>query len=112
VTGFVVLAIVRDVWAVPVGVALVSLSAGALISVVAAVVGDLTADNRSGITMGGMATAGDLGSAMGPLVAYPLASALDLRWVYLFCAALLASSLLASLARWQPAAGQRRHDMV
>jgi MFS family permease len=112
VIGFVALATARGVWAVPVGVALVSLSAGALISVLAAVVGDLTTNNRSGITMGGMATAGDLGSATGPLVAYPLASALDLRWVYLFCAVLLVSSLLVSFSRWQPAAGQRGRDMV
>ena len=51
--------------------------------------------------MGAMATAGDIGSATGPLVAYALASALDLRWVYLLCAVLLASCLLATLGSRQ-----------
>jgi MFS family permease len=101
VAGFVALATAPGVWAVPAGVALVSLSAGALIAVLAAVVGDLATSNRSGITMGAMATAGDIGSATGPLVAYALASALDLRWVYLLCAALLASCLLATLGSRQ-----------
>ena len=103
VSGFVVLTVVRGVWAIPVGVALVSLSMGALIAVVAAIVGDLTAGNKSGIAMGGMATAGDIGSAAGPLVAYALASVLDLRWVYLCCAVLLASCLLATVGKWQRA---------
>jgi MFS family permease len=97
VAGFVTLALVPGVWAVAAGVALVSLSAGALIAVVAAVVGDLIAGRRSGMTMGAMATAGDLGSATGPLLAYQLAAVLDLRWVYLLCGALLALCLLATL---------------
>lgn len=101
VTGFATLALAGGVWAVPVGVALVSLSAGSLIAVLAAVVGDLTAGNRSGITMGGMATAGDIGSASGPLFAYALASVLDLRWIYLLCAVILASGLLATLGKRQ-----------
>ncbi len=106
VTGFIALATARGVWAVPAGVALVSLGAGALVAVLAAVVGDLTAGNRSGITMGGMATAGDIGSAMGPLLAYALASALDLRWIYLLCAVMLASCLLATVGELQAGARQ------
>jgi len=49
--------------------------------------------------MGIMATAGDMGSATGPLVAYALASFLALRWVYLLCAGLLALALLATVER-------------
>ena len=121
VAGFVTLATARGIGAVPAGVALVSLSAGALIAVLAAVVGDLAAGNRSGITMGGMATAGDIGSATGPLFAYALASALDLRWVYLLCAVLLASCLLATLGsrrlgqaqatQQEPGAGRAEHSI-
>jgi MFS family permease len=106
VAGFVVLAVINAVWTVPAGVALVSLSAGALIAVLAAVVGDLADSGRSGITIGGMATAGDIGSAAGPLVAYALAVTLDLRWVYLVCAVLLASCLLATLSRLHRVVGQ------
>jgi len=101
VSGFVLLAVARGAWAIPAGVALVSLSMGALVAVIAAVVGDLTAGSRSGIAMGGMATAGDIGSAAGPLFAYAFASALDLRWVYLSCAVLLATCLLATVGKWQ-----------
>jgi MFS family permease len=97
VVGFMVLALSSAVWSMPAGVALVALSAGALITVLAALVGDLTAGDRQGISMGGLATAGDIGSATGPLVAYALAVVLDLRWVYLLCAAALASGLIATL---------------
>ena len=98
-TGFAALALAGGVWAVPVGVALVSLGAGALIAVLAAVVGDQAAGGRSGTAMGGVATAGDIGSAAGPLFAYALASTVGLRWVYLFCAVALTSCLLATVGR-------------
>ena len=97
VVGFVAVALVADVRAVPVGVALVSLSAGSLVTVLTAIVGDLSGLGRSGRTMGGLATAGDLGSALGPLLAYGAAAVWDLRWIYRFCAAALASCLLATL---------------
>jgi DHA1 family multidrug resistance protein-like MFS transporter len=99
VGGFVTLALAGGMWVAPVGVALVSLSAGALIAVLAAVVGDQAAGRRSGIAMGAVATAGDIGSAAGPLFAYALAPVLDLRWVYLFCAVALISCLLATRGR-------------
>jgi len=81
------------------GVALVSMSAAALPATLAALVGDLAAGNRTGVTMGGLATAGDLGSATGPLVAYALAPVLDLRWIYLLCAVALASGLIATVGQ-------------
>jgi MFS family permease len=98
-TGFLVVALLAGVGAVPAGVALVSLSSGALLTSVAALVGDLARGERRGITMGGLATAGDIGSALGPLLAYALAVTLDLRWVYLFCAFALASGLLATVGQ-------------
>jgi MFS family permease len=100
--GFVILVLPAGLGAMSLGVALVSVCAAALTAVLAALVGDLAADNRSGLIMGGLATAGDLGSATGPLVAYALAPVLDLRWVYLFCAVALASGLIATIS-------QRRH---
>ncbi len=97
--GFVILALPIGVWAVPTGVAMIALSAGALITALVALVGDLTAGDRQGITMGGLATAGDIGSATGPLVAYALAVTVDLRWVYLLCAVVLASGLIATIGQ-------------
>ncbi|MGD8737624.1 MAG: MFS transporter [Anaerolineae bacterium] len=99
VSGFVVLALVGHVWAVPVGVILVSASAGALATALAALVGDLAAIERQGVTMGALATAGDTGSALGPLVAYWLVVAVDLRWVYLLCALALGSGLIMTLGQ-------------
>jgi MFS family permease len=60
---------------------------------VAAQAGDMTQVRSQGMMMGLYATGGDLGSAAGPLVAYSLATAIDLRWVYLFCAGLFLAAL-------------------
>jgi MFS family permease len=98
-TGFLVLALLGSVGAVPAGVAAVSLGAAALAATLAAIVGDLAQEGRQGVTMGGLATAGDIGSALGPPLAYALVVALDLRWVYLVCALALASGLLAAIGQ-------------
>ena len=95
--GFSLLAVSGSVLAIPSGVALIAISAGALLATVAALVGDLAPEGRPGRTMGGLATAGDIGSALGPLLAYALAVVLDLRWVYLLSALVLGTALLASL---------------
>jgi MFS family permease len=95
VAGFMVMALPLSVWVVLIGVGLVATGTGALIAVLAALVGDRVAGSRPGAAMGALATAGDVGSATGPLVAYALAAHLDLRWVYLACLGVL---LLAGLA--------------
>jgi MFS family permease len=97
--GFVVLAVLTSVEAVPAGVALISLSAGALAATVTALVGDLAERQRQSLTMGGLATAGDIGSALGPVFAFGLLVVLDLQWIYLACALALASGLIATLGR-------------
>jgi MFS family permease len=85
--GFLILACGTDLWLIVAGVALVALSSGALLAALAALVGDATTASRQGRAIGGLATAGDLGSASGPLLAYALIPVIDLRWVYLMCAA-------------------------
>jgi MFS family permease len=100
-TGFLLLVLVAQLWAVLIGVALVSLSAGALLAVLAALVGDRATAGRQGVMMGALAAAGDIGSAAGPLLAYALAVTLELRWVYLMCAVVLASGLIVSGVRRQ-----------
>jgi MFS family permease len=97
--GFLVLALMSGVGAIPTGVVAVSLGAGALVATLAAIVGDLATEGRQGVTMGGLATAGDIGSALGPLLAYALVVTLDLRWVYFFCALAMASGLVAAAGR-------------
>jgi MFS transporter, DHA1 family, multidrug resistance protein len=84
-----------------VAVMLVASGAGALIAVLAALVGDRVAGDRPGVAMGALATAGDIGSAIGPLLGYALAVRLDLRWVYLMCAGLLALGLVIALRQGQ-----------
>jgi DHA1 family multidrug resistance protein-like MFS transporter len=104
VAGFLLLTLVGKVWIVPLGVILASLGAGALLTALAALVGDLAAEDRQGVTMGSLATAGDVGSAAGPPLAYALAVSVDLHWVYLSCAAALVLGLVATFA---PAARQQ-----
>jgi MFS family permease len=95
--GFVVLVFLQSVGAVPTGVALVSLSAGGLVATLVALVGDLAEGQRQGLAVGGLATAGDIGSATGPPLAYGLAVVVGLRWVYLFCVLALVSALLVAV---------------
>lgn len=97
--GFVVLAFLTSVGAVPAGVGLISLSAGSLAATVTALVGDLAEGKRQGLTMGGLATAGDMGSALGPVFAFALAVVLDLRWIYFLCAVAVLSGLLATVGQ-------------
>ena len=93
--GFGVLILGREIWTVPLGVILIALSTGVLLTTLAALTGDLATSDRQGQAIGRMATAGDLGSAAGPLLAYALLAWIDLRWVYLLCGLGFASSLLA-----------------
>ena len=50
------------------------------------------------MVMGGLATAGDLGAAAGPLAAYALLGTVGLHTAYALCAELVGSALLALAA--------------
>jgi MFS family permease len=93
--GFGVLILGQAMWTVPLGVILVALSSGALLTTLAALTGDMATSDQQGRAIGRLATAGDLGSAAGPLLAYSLLAVVELRWVYLLCSLGFASSLLA-----------------
>jgi MFS family permease len=95
IAGFGVLILGRGIWTVALGVILIALSSGTLLTTLAALTGDLAASDRQGFAIGRLATAGDLGSAMGPLLAYSLLSLISLRWIYLLCGLTFVSSLLA-----------------
>lgn len=61
-------------------------------------IGDAAAPERRGAMMGGLATANDLGAAIGPVVAYALAASRGLGVAYGLCAVVTASAV-AALAR-------------
>jgi DHA1 family multidrug resistance protein-like MFS transporter len=96
--GFVLLILPVPIWVVLAAVCMVAAGAGALIAVLAALVGDRVAGARPGMAMGALATAGDMGSASGPLVAYALVSSLELQGVYLLCLLALMSVALLSFS--------------
>jgi MFS family permease len=95
ISGFGVLIFGQDIWTVALGVILIALSSATLATNLIALTGDLAASGRQGRAIGRLATAGDLGSAMGPLLAYALVSLTSLRWIYVLCGLTFISSLLA-----------------
>jgi MFS family permease len=92
--GFGFLALGAGLWSILVGVVLTALSDGALPTAAAALVGDISAENRRGAAVAIYATVGDLGAGLAPLTAYALASAWGLEDVYAACAGTMLASLL------------------
>ncbi len=86
VAGFGLLFRATSLWAIALGVLLSAVSGGAGLATLAALVGDLAPPGREGTAMGAYAAAGDVGSMAGPFLAFALASAVGLQWVYLLCA--------------------------
>jgi MFS family permease len=86
VAGFGLLFRATSLWAIVLGVLLSAVSGGAGLATLAALVGDLAPPGREGTVMGAYAAAGDVGSMAGPFLAFALASAVGLQWVYLLCA--------------------------
>ncbi len=107
VTGFALMA-----WGAPgavvAGVLLASASAGGVQSLATTLAGDLTGARWRGRAIGLLHTAGDLGSALAPPIAYALLPWAGLRGLYLLCAAMSAAGLLpALLYRAQERVGDR-----
>jgi MFS family permease len=92
--GFVTLAGGRGVALVITGVVLVSVGEGFSQPAVVVWTGDGAPPHLRGVVMGGLSTAGDLGAALGPLVAYALLETAGLRSAYALGAALAVSALL------------------
>jgi MFS family permease len=91
--GFIILAFAQSLWSVLLGVALSALSGGAAVAVLAALMGDSVPSGRMGAAMGAYATAGDIGSAIGPTLAFSLVPLVGLKLVYLFSALIFAAGL-------------------
>jgi MFS family permease len=92
--GLLVLSTGRGVALVIAGVVLTSMGEGLLHPAVVVWTGDGAPPHLRGVVMGGLATAGDLGAAIGPLVAYALLETTGVRAAYGLCAALMLSALL------------------
>ncbi|MBN2393249.1 MAG: MFS transporter [Anaerolineae bacterium] len=89
------------------GALLVAASKGALQSMATTVTGDVVGPAQRGRAIGVLHTAGDLGSAIGPSVAYALLPWLDLHGIYWLCAGIFALSF--GLALWMQS---RKPSMV
>jgi MFS family permease len=104
ILGFGLLGVAETLPLILVAVVLSAFSAGGGMAALTAALGDRAAGHRRGLLVGAYATAGDTGSALGPLIAYPLATALPLSSAYLLCAAAFTAGLiyLAALPAPQP----------
>ncbi len=80
------------------GIALAAVASGGIQTLATALTGDLVSQEQRGRAVGLLHTAGDLGSAIGPPVAYALLPRLSLTGVYGLCAALFA--LLLPVVLW------------
>ena len=79
------------------GIALAAAASGGIQTLATALTGDLVSQGQRGRAIGLLYTAGDLGSAIGPPIAYALLPWLRLTGVYGLCAALFALQLLVVL---------------
>ncbi len=100
--GFTLLgAAVTSLWMM-VGLTFSAISAGSVMAVLVAWLGDLTPESQRGSVMGLYATFGDLGSMSGPFVAYQLMTRYSLQNIYILCALVfLAGALLIWIPRWR-----------
>jgi MFS family permease len=96
--------------AVLAGVSAVAISRGVVQSLTATLTGDLAGPGKQGRAIGLLHTSGDLGSAVGPLVAYALLPSIGLRGVYLLCAALFGIGLV--LTALVPAQGPQLPELL
>lgn len=82
------LALGGSAWIAGVGVLLAAVAYGVVPPMLVSWMGDLTRPGERGTIVGGYQTMGDLGSGLGPLVAYALVALWGLPWVYALSAAL------------------------
>lgn len=86
--GMSVLAI-PNIFAALIGTLFGAIASGSIQSLTAALVGDLSVEEHQGRNLGVFHTAGDLGSAIGPLAAFALLPITGLYVVFLGCAVLM-----------------------
>jgi MFS family permease len=79
------------------GIAMIALARGSMQSMTTSLTGDLTSVSHRGKAVGLLHTVGDLGSAIGPPVAFYLFPLWGLSHVYLLCAGIFGLSLVVNL---------------
>jgi MFS family permease len=84
------------------GISLGAVAGGSVQALVTALTGDLVSQAQRGRAIGLLHTVGDLGSAIGPPVAYALMPLIALRGVYLLCAGLFAAGLALAILFRRP----------
>jgi MFS family permease len=84
------------------GVSLGAIAGGSVQALVTALTGDLVSHAQRGRAIGLLHTVGDLGSAVGPPIAYALMPLIALRGVYLLCAGLFAAGLALAILFRRP----------
>lgn len=80
-----------------IGVSALAIAGGGLQSLATTLTGDAVDRSQRGRAIGLLHTAGDLGSAIGPSIAYALLPVIGLPTMYLICAGLFAASLVPVL---------------
>jgi MFS family permease len=80
------------------GVFLGAISTGSVQALAIALAGDVVHPSQRGQAIGLLHTVGDLGSALGPPLAYALLPLIGLRTIYLLCAVLFVIGLIPALA--------------
>jgi MFS family permease len=98
ITGFALIARATPLTMI-LGLPLASVSSGSNQGLSTSIFGDLTPIARHGRRLGVLFTIGDLGSAIGPLLAYALLPLIGLSSLYSLCALLLAMMLVVAV-RW------------
>lgn len=89
IAGLLLLAATRQIVPVLVAVASVAIAYGLLPPLLVAWVGDWTSPAKRSGALGIFQAVGDLGSGLGPLLAYRLVASVDIGMVYALCAVLL-----------------------
>lgn len=79
------------------GISLGAIASGGMQALATTLTGDLTSQQQQGRAVGLLHTAGDLGSAIGPPAAFALLPWVELRGIYVLCAALFAIQLIVVL---------------
>lgn len=82
--------VATSIWIILIGISLTAIAGGTVQALVTTRTGDMVDKNRRGKAIGLLHTAGDLGSALGPLTAYALLRWIPLSGVYILCAVIFA----------------------
>jgi MFS family permease len=93
-----------DVVGLLAGVALTAISGGGIQSLATTLTGDLVSREQRGRAIGLLQTSNDLGSAIGPPLAYALMGVIALSGVYVLCAILFGVGLGLSVYYMRPRA--------